>query len=360
MRSALILAGGRGERFWPWSRPGRPKQLLPLAGGKVLLTATLERLDGLVPPERRFVLTGRDLAEPVREMVGATARVLVEPVGRNTAPAVGLGALVARATGADGAMAVLAADHLVSDLSAFRADVEAAFATAEDTDRLVTFGVRPDRAETGYGYIEKGAPIDTRALEVQSFREKPDLATASAYLQAGTFAWNSGMFFWRPRTILDALSKHRPELSRGLLALAPAAQAYANGDAAAFDRALEASFGALEAISVDYAVMEQAKNAAVIEASFGWDDLGSWTAWARHHTHDARGNVVEGLAVATQSEGCVVLGGGDRPVVVLGARDLIVVQEAGGTLVCPRDRVDDVRRAWAELEARGWLDGGEL
>jgi mannose-1-phosphate guanylyltransferase len=358
MRSALILAGGRGERFWPLSRPGRPKQLLPLAGGKVLLTATLERLDGLVPAERRFVLTGRDLEAPVRELVGSSARVITEPVGRNTAPAAGLGALVALATGADGAMAVLPADHHVGDLGSFRADVEAAFATAEDHDRLVTFGVRPDRAETGYGYIEKGAPLDARAFDVKSFREKPDAATAAQYVQSGNFSWNSGMFFWRPRTLLDALGAHRPALLAGLRALGPAAQAWAAGDAASFDRSLDASFGALESISVDYAVMEKARNAAVIEASFDWDDLGSWTAWARHHVHDESGNVVEGFAVAAQSSGCVVLGGGERPVVVLGARDLIVVQAEGGTLVCPRDRADEVRKAIAELDARGWTSEG--
>jgi mannose-1-phosphate guanylyltransferase len=361
MRSALILAGGRGERFWPWSRPGRPKQLLPLDGGKVLLTATIDRLEGLVPAERRVVLTSRELVEPVRELVGDSARVLAEPVGRNTAPAAGVGALLALALGAEGATAVLPADHRVTDLAAYRADCEAACATAEASDRLVTFAVRAERPDTGYGYIERGEPIDTRAYAVKSFREKPDAATAAAYVASGNFGWNSGMFFWRPRAYLDALAAHRPEMFRALSALDPSAHAWAAGDEAAFDAALAAAFPALESISIDYAVMEKAKNAAVIEARFDWDDLGSWTAWARHHAKDGAGNAVEGRALALESERCVVLGGDTSagPVVVLGARDLIVVQEKGGTLVCPADRADEVRKAIAELDARGWHVGEE-
>src|SRR5689334_20017994 len=178
MRSALILAGGRGERFWPWSRPGLPKQLLPLADGKVLLTATLERLEGIVPPESTWILTGKDLAPRMQSLVGERARVAFEPVGRNTAPAIGYAALLSEALGADDGMAVLAADHLIPDVEVVRADLEKALALAEDGDRLVTFGIRPTRPETGYGYVEKGAPLGPeRCFEVEAFREKPDLET---------------------------------------------------------------------------------------------------------------------------------------------------------------------------------------
>lgn len=364
MRSALILAGGRGERFWPMSRPGHPKQLLPLADGKVLLTATLERLDGMVEPERTIVLTSRDLFDKVRRLVGDRGRVVAEPVGRNTAPAVGLAAHLALALGAEDAMIVLAADHLIPDPDQFRADLAAACAVAEADDLLVTFGVRPDRPETGYGYLERGgsieAPEGARAFAVKQFREKPDRETAEFFVASADFLWNSGMFAWRPRVVLAALAEARPELARGLAELVEGAAAdWAEGGARALDRALEAGFGRLEAISIDYAVMEKAKNAAMIEARFGWDDLGSWAAWARRRPRDERGNLVEEHALAIDSDDCVVLGGGDRPIVVLGGRGLVVVQHEAGTIVCPADRVDDVRQATAALDAKGWLDPGK-
>lgn len=363
MRSALILAGGRGERFWPMSRPGHPKQLLPLADGKVLLTATLERLDGIVDPERTIVLTSAELAGRVGRLVGERARVVAEPVGRNTAPAAGLAAHLALALGAEDAMVVLPADHLITDVEAFRKDLRAACALAEARDVLVTFGVRPDRPETGYGYIECGPAIEDgdgpKACVVQKFKEKPDRETAEFYLGSEDFLWNSGIFTWRPRVLLAALEKHRPELAAGILPLSgpPAAQ-WAEGKGGALTRALAAHFPGLEAISVDYAIMEEADNAAMIEASFPWDDLGSWGSWARRQRRDERGNVVEDRALVVDSDDCVVLGGGERPVVVLGGRGLVVIQHEGGTLICPADRADEVRKAVSALEAKGWLEDG--
>jgi len=360
MRSALILAGGRGERFWPWSRPGHPKQLLPLANGKILLTATLERLQGVVPPETTWILTGADLAPRVRALVGDKARVVEEPVGRNTAPAVGYAALLSQAAGAEDGMAVLAADHLIPDLAVFQKDLAAALALAESGDRLVTFGIPPTRPETGYGYLERGAPLGPdRAFAVAAFREKPDLATAERYVAGGNHFWNSGMFCWRPRVVLAALDRHRPALAQGVRSLAKAAKAFVAGHPAVSGDALEEIFPGLESVSVDYAIMEKATNAAMIEAAFEWDDLGSWTAWARRQARDPRGNAASGRAVTIDSDDCVVLGGGARPVVVLGGKGLIVIEHEGGTLVCPIERADEVRKAVAELEERGWLAGDE-
>jgi len=349
LESVLILAGGRGERFWPWSRPGLPKQLLPLAGAQTLLEATLERVAGLAPPERTWILTGRDLVGAVERAAGARARVVGEPVGRNTAAAAGLGAWLALEHGASGPMAVLPADHLIPDREAFLVTARRALALAGREALLVTLGIAPQRPETGYGYIERGAalPEPPGAFRVDSFREKPDAAAAARFLAAGGFYWNSGMFFWRPEVLLAALRAGRPELAAGLERLRGRLAG------AGRDAALAEVFPGLESISVDYAVMERADNAAVLEAGFDWDDLGSWGAWARRQERDAAGNVAVGKALALDSEECVVLGG-ESPVVVLGAKRLIVVQRPGGTLVCPLERAEDVRRVLAELERRGW------
>jgi mannose-1-phosphate guanylyltransferase len=348
-RSALILAGGRGERFWPWSRSDLPKQLLPLAEGKSLLESTLDRMADLVPPERTWVLTGRDLVAAVTAVVGTRAHVIGEPVGRNTAPAVGLGAHLAKSAGATGGMMVLPADHFLPDPDAFRRTARRALELAEKESMLVTLGVPPQRPETGYGYIERGPAIDSipGAFRVRSFREKPDAGTAGRFLAAGDFYWNSGMFFWRPDVLLSALATCRPELARDLDRLP------VRSDGAELNRALDEIFPGLESISVDYAVLERAENVAVLEAPFDWDDLGSWGAWARRQARDASGNVTVGKALAIDSEDCVVLGDG-VPVVVLGAKGLVVVQRPGGILVCPLDRAEDVRKAVAELKRRGW------
>jgi mannose-1-phosphate guanylyltransferase len=345
--SALILAGGRGERFWPWSRPDMPKQLLPLVGGSSLLEATLERVATLIPPERTWILTGRLLIEPVKAMVGDRARVVAEPVGRNTAPAASLGAMLALAHGQRGAMAVLPADHLIPQTELFQETAARALDLAEREPMLVTLGIPPRHPETGYGYIEEGDALDEKidAYRVESFREKPDAATAQSFVESGNFFWNSGIFFWRPEVILEEVRRHRPALAEGLARL--------EGRLAGpgMDAALDEVFPHLEAISVDYAVMEQAQNVAMVRAPFEWDDLGSWKAWARWQPTDESQNVVLGNAVLVDAENCVVVGE-DNPVAVIGVQDLVIVQKNGATLICPRERTEEVRRAVAEFQKR--------
>lgn len=335
--SALVLAGGRGERFWPWSRPERPKQLLPLDRGRSLLESTVARLDGLVAPERTWVLTSRALVPAVRALVPRGTHVLGEPVGRNTAATVALGALVARAAGETHAMAVLPADHWIEPAEGFRETAGRALALAEREPLLVTIGIPPDRPETGYGYIERGDPLGPKAYRVRSFREKPDAARAREMLAAGGFYWNSGMFFWRPEILWEAMRAHRPAVARAL------ARFESKIAPERFESELEAAFAEVEAISVDFAVMEKASNVAVLEAGFAWDDMGSWNAWARRQPADADGNVVVGEATVVDSRRCIVVSE-SRKLSVLGAEDLIIVERDGTTLVCPRSRADDIRR----------------
>jgi mannose-1-phosphate guanylyltransferase/mannose-6-phosphate isomerase len=338
-RFVLVLAGGRGERFWPWSRPERPKQLLPLAaGGRTLLAATLDRARRLTRDDRIVVLTARDLVEAVRRECPGV-RVMGEPVARNTAAAIGAAAVRFAAESPRAAFAVLPADHVIDDVDAFERDFVRAFEAAEREPVLLTFGIPPTAPDPNFGYLERGAPLPGGLARVAQFCEKPDRERAAAWLAGGRHLWNSGMFVWRASTFLGALAATRPALAAGLSALD------GGGDDAAFERRLDAVFPGLESISVDYAVLERAPNVLMIEASFDWDDLGSWAAWARRQPRDPRGNVVFGRgAVALDCDRCVVVAeNGDAA--AMGLADMVVVHVDGATLACRLEDSDRVRRA---------------
>lgn len=344
-RFVLILAGGRGERFWPWSRPGRPKQLLPLAsGGRTLLAATVERAARVVARERIVVLTARDLVEPVRAACPGV-RVLGEPMMRNTAAAIGAAAALFRAEAPGASFAVLPADHAIDDERAFAADLARGFEVVERDPVLITFGIRPTYPETNFGYLERGAPLAERLHRVARFTEKPDRERAEAWVASGKYLWNAGIFAWTAKAFLAALQASRPALHAPLDALR-----WSGGDPG-FERALEGVFPGLESISVDYAVMERAPNVLVLDASFDWDDLGSWSAWARRQPRDARGNVTFGDAIALDCDDCVVVGDGGTAA-AMGLKDMVVVHVAGATLSCRLGDSDQVRRVTEAVRSR--------
>ena len=346
-RFVLVLAGGRGERFWPWSRPGRPKQLLPLAaGGRSLLAATLERAARLVPSERILVLTSADLVERVRRECPPGVAVVGEPVGRNTAAAIGAAAAWCLSRAPRASLAVLPSDHLIARADDFTRDLERAYGVAEHEAVLVTFGIRPTHPETNFGYLHLGARLQDGLHRVARFTEKPDRPTAERYLAAGDYAWNSGIFVWGAATFLDALEAARPALAgplRGLVGLRGPDE---------FAAGLARAFPGLESISVDYAVLEHAPNLLALAASFDWDDLGSWSAWARTQPRDARGNVAFGDAVIVDCDGCVVVGE-DGPAAALGLRDVVVVHAGGATLAVPLALSEQVRRVGEARFPRG-------
>jgi len=346
-RFVLVLAGGRGERFWPWSRPDRPKQLLPLAGGgRTLLSATVERALALVPASNVVILTARDLKEAVMRDCGSTGvRVLAEPVPRNTAAAVGAAAALFGSQANDPAFAVFPADHAIDRLGDFTEDLERAFSISEREPVLITFGIRPGRPETNFGYIRRGDRVADRVHRVAEFTEKPDRANAAQWIESGGYSWNSGIFVWRCSTFLAGLAAGRPPLAEPLSRLAW------RGSDEAFERDLEPVFPELESISVDYAVLEVAKNTLVIEASFDWDDLGSWGAWARRQPRDARGNVLFGEALALDCEGCIVVGDGGTAA-AMSLRNMVVVHAGGATLSCKLEDTDQVRRVVEALKTR--------
>jgi mannose-1-phosphate guanylyltransferase len=345
-RFVLILAGGRGERFWPWSTPERPKQLLPLArGGQSLLAATLERAAPVVPPERIIVLTARDLVEATRRECPAGVEVIGEPIGRNTAPAIGAAAVWFEARARDASFAVFPSDHVIDDVAAFQRDLGRAFDYAEREAALLTFGIPPSGPDTNFGYIQRGQRVGERLYRVAKFTEKPNRPTAEQYLATGTYSWNAGIFVWRAGVFLDALEASRPALATPLRALARETKG------AGFGGRWESVFPTLESISVDYAVLEKAPNAFVMEASFDWDDLGSWGAWARRQPRDADGNVLHGDAVVVDCRRCVVVGEGSTAA-AMGLEDMVVVSVNGSTLACRLDQTEQVRRVNEAVRAK--------
>ena len=343
----VILAGGRGERFWPLSRRARPKQLLPLLSDRPMLADTLARLQGAASPRDTFVITARDLAGAVRDAVPEIPHhhIVGEPVGKNTAPAVALAAWWLRDAGEDAVVLVLPSDHRVEPPERFRDELIRAGEAALERGAIVTFGIPPTRPETGYGYIEVGAPTAPGSpfSTVAAFREKPDLATASRYASDGRHLWNAGMFLFPPRVMLEEIGAHAPEIAALLQAL-PARLAE---DEAALARYYQAA----PSVSIDVAVMERSARALVARAGFAWDDLGSWVALdGAGAPGDAGANVTRGRTILLDSEGVVAFADGGL-VAAVGARDLVIVHTPDATLVCAKDRVQEVRALVARLKA---------
>ena len=351
-RFAVILAGGRGERFWPLSRAARPKQLLALVGNKTLLAQAVERLNGLVPPERVLVITNADLVEASRQAAPEVPpeNIIGEPVGRDTAPAVALAAALVKARDPQGIFAILTADHVMGDLPRFRETLAAGMEIASDDQHLLTIGIQPAEPSTGFGYMEQGdifRSVNGIAFRsVRRFVEKPDRPTAEAYLASGRYVWNSGMFIWSVPAIERALHQYAPSLGQLVDDMATAA----NGPD--FMRRLAAAYERIAKISIDYAVMEKASNILVAAGTFAWDDVGSWPALERHFPADAAGNVIVGDGAAVRSEHNILFSK-ERLTALVGVKDLVVVQSDDATLVCHRDHAQNIKELLAELRANG-------
>jgi mannose-1-phosphate guanylyltransferase len=346
----VIMAGGSGTRLWPLSRELFPKQFLALAGGgQSMLQTTLTRLQGL-PVAPPLVICNEDhrflVAEQLRQLGALGRNLLLEPAGRNTAPAVALAALHATAQGADPLLLVLATDHWIQNPGAFCAAVRTALPLAAD-GQLVTFGIVPDAAETGYGYIRRGAPVAGGGFGVAAFVEKPELAQAQQYLASGDHWWNSGMFCFRASRYLQELGTHCPDI----LAACRSAMAQPQTDLD-FVRANAAHFQACPAESIDYAVMEKTAAAVVVPMDAGWSDVGAFAALWAVLPHDAQGNVHRGDVLAHDSHNNLVMAE-NTLVATVGLRDTVVIQTKDAVLVAPRERVQEVKQIVAQLKAAG-------
>lgn len=341
MDHAIILAGGVGERFWPVSTPERPKQLLPLISDRSMLRETADRLDGVVPPEGRWVITSRGLAAAVAAECPeiAPGRIVGEPEARNTAPAIGLAAGLLAAADPDAAMLVLPADHAIGNAEAFRQSASAALQIAAEDPVLVLFGIVPTRPDTGYGYVERGkshGPGAGVAWKVARFREKPDPETARRFWRSGTHYWNSGLFCGRATVFLEEYARHLPLMRRAI------DEAVVEWEADP-ERALDRYYGAVEATSIDYAIMQETDRAVVLPAAdWGWDDVGSWESLARWLPASEEDNVTMGDC---RLEGCreVIAFSDGGLVAALGVSGVVIVRSGDATLVAARERLDDIR-----------------
>ncbi len=356
---AVILAGGRGTRFWPRSRTRQPKQLLNIVGRETMLEQTVARLSPLFPSSKLWIVTNNEQAAAVRRQSPKIpkAHILAEPVGRNTAAAIGLAAVhLLREAGPDALMAVLPADHFIAQPANYRRIVRAALDVATKPGALVVLGIPPTRPETGYGYIESAGraarALGQQVFAVRRFTEKPSLARARKYVASRRYLWNAGMFFWRVSTLLDGLERHLPKTHAALMRLADAI------GTPRYNSALRRVYPQLESISIDYALLEPASRdprrnpVFALPAAVGWSDIGSWAAVYELLARAPGENVAAGRHVAIDAAGNFLWSPG-KLVAALGVRDLVVVDTPDALLICPRDRAQDVGQIVKWLEAQG-------
>jgi len=345
--TALIMAGGRGERFWPKSRKNLPKQFLSLTGdGKTMIQLTVERILSLVEMKDIYIATNSSYRELVHEQLPSIPKenILCEPVGRNTAPCIGLGATHISKKYDDALMLVLPSDHLIKFEDIFTQVLGDACDLAKENTNLVTIGITPDTPETGYGYIKFDPQSNTKqAFVVDKFVEKPNLELAKEYLASQKYLWNSGMFIWKVSSILENMKAYMPEMYEGLMVIRDSIGTEEE------KQILKTEFPKFESQSIDYGVMEQAENIYVIPGGFGWDDVGSWLAVERVQQNDEDKNVVEGNIITVSTKNCIIQGE-KKLIATVGIEDLIVVDTEDATLVCSKEHAGDIKKILESLK----------
>lgn len=344
---AVIMAGGSGERFWPLSTPDCPKQFLRLLDEKSLLRGTLERIEPLIPIERQIVVAGEQHAARIREELPdlPSENLICEPAARNTAACIGLASLFLERRGPEAVAVVLPADHHIVETLPFLACIEKAVQLARGRNVTVVLGIRPDRAETGYGYMRSGTEIEQDVHTVLRFHEKPDEATAQRYMAAGDYFWNTGIFVWQNRTVQQLINAFLPNHWSKL------EQIRSSLGTSDYGKVLAEIYPRMQKISVDYGVLEKVENIHMVCGRFGWDDLGSWTALGRILAKDEEDNVVVGRHVSLDTSDCIIYGQGGKVVATIGLRNLIIAETDQGLLICPKNRSQDIRNIVAAISS---------
>ncbi|MDI6783082.1 MAG: mannose-1-phosphate guanylyltransferase [bacterium] len=349
--TAIIMAGGRGERFWPKSRKKTPKQTLTLFNGKPLICSSIALLTPLISQERIFIVTEKSVAVPIRKAIPDSfpqENIIIEPMGRNTAACIGLATAQIIRKYPDAVIAVLCADHLIPDGEQFRNHLQVAIQVAEQQDYLVTFGLTPGYPETGFGYIESGEEIDKlstiTAYRAVRFVEKPDKDTAEKYVESGKYFWNSGMFVWRAQTIMEQFRKLMPALYQGLQRFQAAIGTPQE------QRVLRSVYRKLEKVPIDKGIMEKADRVAMVKSDFTWFDIGSWLAIDKIRNKDEQGNVYLGNVLGIDTQNCIIVS--DRPLIAtIGVENMVIVATKDAILVCPKDRAQEVKKIVSQLES---------
>lgn len=347
--TAVIMAGGKGERFWPKSRSKMPKQFLSLTpDGITMIQHTVNRIKSMVNIENIFIVTSKNYQSLVYEQLPELPKenVLAEPAARNTAPCIALAAAVINQKYSDAIMMVLPADHLIKNNEMFLDTLRDAAQIASEDDKLVTIGITPTYPEVGYGYINFTSDGEVGkndgAYRVERFVEKPDMVTAKKYLTSGKYLWNSGMFVWRITTILDNFKRFLPAMYEGAM------QIKATVGMSSFEMTLKAEYDNFESISIDYGIMEKAANIFTIPGNFGWDDVGSWLALERFNPTNDDGNVIEGDIITIDTKDSIIIGG-KRLIVGLGLEDLVVVDTDDAILICNKDNTQNIKKVIENL-----------
>lgn len=349
---AVIMAGGKGTRFWPLSRQKKPKQFLPIISEKTMLEETILRLHPLIPRNNIFTIADKAQSETIKTLTSlvSPSNILTEPMGKNTAPSLLLATAHIFAKNPKAVAAALPADHLIRMPELFRKKLKAGAAAALKEDALVTFGIPPSFPATGYGYIQfkrsnPGQYLGENFYQVQMFKEKPDASTAKKFIKAGNYYWNSGMFIWRAETFAGKIKKYAPELF-------PSWEKFLKGIKEKDSLIIEEAFKSLPATSIDYALMEKAEGVLMAEGDFGWSDVGSWSALADIWDKDSQGNTFHGKALALEAKNCI-LHSPSKLTALVGVENLIVIDTDDALLICRQDLDQKVREIVEELKKKG-------
>ncbi len=346
-KTALIMAGGHGERFWPRSRKRLPKQFLSLTGdGQTMIQITVKRISAVVEIEDIFIVTNQDYWSLVKEQLPEIPEknILCEPIGRNTAPCIGIGAIHIAKKYQDALMIVLPSDHLIKYHTIFLTALQDACQVAEKQNYLVTIGIKPDYPETGYGYIKFNPnQCVQRAFLVDCFVEKPDLKTAKKYLETEEYLWNSGMFVWKVSSILKNIEQFMPEIYQGLSRIQAAIGTQEE------EQILKKEFFSFPSISIDYGIMEKAQDIYTLPGTFGWDDVGSWLAVERIQKTNEFGNIINGNIITINSKNCIIEGT-NKLIATVGLENLIIVDSEDATLICEKNSVSDIKKIVENLK----------